>query len=203
MRKSARRFWISQIVPEEPGGGEGEENLNNQTPDPSGEGDEGEAPGAESLGDAGKQALDRMKAKWKAERDRANAAESRLSSQPSTDDALAKINARMVRAEVKAAAKGKLSDPADAFRFLDLKQFDVDENGDVSEDVIAAAIDDLLTKKPYLGAQRARAEGSGEGGARTGQGLPQLTRADLARMTPQQIMAAKEKGQLKNLLNPS
>jgi len=59
-----------------------------------------------------------------------------------------------VRAEVRAAAAGKLADPSDALRFLDLAQFEVGEDGDIDQDEIADAIDELLTQKPYLAAQR-------------------------------------------------
>ncbi|QSE94189.1 hypothetical protein JWS13_39120 [Rhodococcus pseudokoreensis] len=65
----------------------------------------------------------------------------------------ARANARIIAAEVRAAAAGKLSDPADAHRFLDLDQFEVTEDGEVDPDEIADAIDDLIKKKPYLAAQ--------------------------------------------------
>ena len=83
--------------------------------------------------------------------------------------ALAEANQRIVRSEVKAAAGGKLADPQDAVRFLDLTEFEVDEAGDVDTDAIAAAIDDLVKKKPYLSAQGGkRFQGSGDGGHRGG-----------------------------------
>ena len=144
-----------------------------------------------------------MKRNWHGERDRANAAEAKLAAKDKDlESVLSQVNQRYVRSEVKAAAKGKLSDPGDAFKFLNLSDFKVSEDGEVDGDAINTAIDDLLKKKPYLGAQRARAEGSGEGGARSGDAgnLKQLSRADLATMTPEQILAAKDKGQLKDLL---
>jgi hypothetical protein len=66
--------------------------------------------------------------------------------------ATARANARIVRSEVKAAAAGKLADPADAVRLLDLTQFEVDQDGEIDEDAVAEAIDDLVKKKPYLAA---------------------------------------------------
>lgn len=201
-RMSARRFWLRHVTDEQEGGGEGEPVNEQESQEPAGEHeDEGEEP--DSLGDAGKKALDRMKGRWHSERDRANAAERQLAEKDKDlESVLAQVNQRYVRSEVKAAAKGKLSDPGDAFKFLDLKQFEVSEDGEVDGDAINTAIDDLLNKKPYLGAQRARAEGSGEGGARSGDAgsLKQLSRADLATMTSEQILAAKDKGQLKDLL---
>lgn len=120
--------------------------------------------GEDELGDAGKQALDRMKAKLKAERAARLAAEAKLNETTPADDAeriqreadakaAAKANARILSAEVRAAAAGKLSDPSDALTFIDLSQFDVDDDGSVDQDEIASAISDLLTKKPYLAAQ--------------------------------------------------
>lgn len=128
------------------------------------QGDAGDADadegGEDALGDAGKQALDRMKAKLKAERERRIAAEEKAAKALGEDDAariereaLAKANTRIVRAEIKAAAAGKLADPADALTFLSADDFEVDDDGDVDAGEIAAAIDDLLRRKPYLAAQ--------------------------------------------------
>lgn len=120
--------------------------------------------GADDLGDKGKQALDRMKAKLKVEKDRRVAAEAKVAQAGDADDAatarreaetaaLAKANTRIVRAEVKAAAAGKLADPVDALNFIDLAQFEVDDDGDVDQEEIAEAVAELLRKKPYLAAQ--------------------------------------------------
>ena len=201
-RMSARKFWVRQVTDDQEGGGEGEPTNEQENQEPEG-GNEDSGASSDSLGDAGKQALDRMKRNWHGERDRANAAEAKLAAKDKSFEAvMSQFNQRYVRSEVKAAAKGKLSDPGDAFKFLDLRQFEVSEDGEVDGEAINTAIDDLLKKKPYLGAQRARAEGSGEGGARSGDAgnLKQLSRADLAAMTPEQILAAKNKGQLKDLL---
>jgi hypothetical protein len=177
--------------------------------------------GADDLGDKGKQALDRMKAKLKAERDKRKAAEAerdqlkagqgkdgqdpeRIRSE-AEQAATAKANARIVRSEVRAAAAGKLADPRDALRFLDLEQFEVDEDGQVDEDEVADAIDQLVKDKPYLaagaGKPQPRFQGTGDGGARKGTGGPkQLTERDVQKMTPEQIDEAHRKGQLRDYL---
>ena len=133
--------------------------------DPDHEDDEDDPDGADQLGDAGKRALDEMKSKWKSERQKRIAAEAALAENSTGDDedakarqqtesaAIAKANARIVKAEVRAAAAGKLADPADALNFIDLGEFEVGEDGDVDQDEIADAIDDLLRRKPYLAAQ--------------------------------------------------
>lgn len=120
--------------------------------------------GEDALGDAGKQALDRMKAKLKVERERRIAAEEKAAAAGDADDAdrvrreaetaaTAKANTRIVKAEIRAASAGKLADPADALAFLNPADFEVDDDGDVDTSEIAAAIDDLLRRKPHLAAQ--------------------------------------------------
>jgi hypothetical protein len=178
--------------------------------------------GSDALGDAGKRALDSMKGKWHAERDRRRALEAELEAlrapkpadddaQPdakelkrqATRDANAKANARILRSEIKAAATGKLADPADALAHLDLSAFEVDENGDVDAEELSDAINDLLTRKPYLAATgRPRFQGTGDGGAaRKASGPSQLTREDLKTMSPEAIVKAKRDGRLKNVLS--
>ncbi|WP_338183013.1 hypothetical protein [Jatrophihabitans sp.] len=138
-----------------------------------------------TLGDAGKQAIDRMKAERKTARDeaaaekaRADALQAKLdgkeaehtAAQEKADTekaALAKANDRIVRSEVKAAAKGVLADPADAYKFLDLDSFEVSDDGDVDEAAIAAALDELVKNKPYLAVQDGkRFQGGADGGTR-------------------------------------
>jgi hypothetical protein len=117
----------------------------------------------DDLGDAGKRALDRMALRLKTERTRRLAAEAKARELAQTDDAdrmradaeaaaRAKYNARVLAAEVKAAGAGRFADPADALAFLDLSQFEVDDDGAVDGDEIRAALDDLLARKPHLAA---------------------------------------------------
>ena len=181
--------------------------------------------GAEQLGDPGKKALDTMKGKLKAERERRRSLEAQLAErdkpadgdQPDPDalvrqaeaTALARVNERLVKAEVRAAAAGKLADPADAHRFLDLSQFEVDADGNVDADEVAEAIDDLLTSKPYLAAQggstKPRFQGPADSGARKGNARPtQLTEADVKRLSAAgnhaEIVKAQNEGRLDDYL---
>jgi hypothetical protein len=172
-----------------------------------------------ALGDPGKRALDAMKAKWKeAEKSAKEAAakiaelEARVNgteaehkaaqeAQRVKDEALAAANQRILKAEVRAAAAGKLNDPADALAYIDLSSFEVSDDGSVDSDAIGSAISDLITKKPYLAAQGSRFQGGVDGGARKDDTRPtQLTRADMARMSPEQIAEAENKGQFDDLL---
>lgn len=122
-----------------------------------------EAP-AEELGDAGKKAL-------KAERDARKTAEKELGELKEEVARLRRSNAAVkgtdveaikseIRAEfasqlaetaIKAEAKGRLHDPADALLYI--SSSDV-ANG---EDAIKAAVDKLLTDKPYLAADAGKA----------------------------------------------
>lgn len=175
--------------------------------------------GAEHLGDPGKKALDAMKSKWRTERDQRKDLEQQIADlkaeaaegdDPDPDaireaakaEARAELNERLVAAEVRAAAAGKLNDPADAAKFLDLSKVDVDGDGNVDADELADMIDQLVEDKPYLAAQSGqRFQGDGDGGARKDAGRPsQLTRDDLKRMSPEEIVKAKKDGQLDALL---
>jgi hypothetical protein len=180
---------------------------------------ETEAPEAPGLGDAGKKALDAMKAERNEAKkqarelsDRLAALEAKLNgkeaehqaaqeAQRIQDEALAKANERILKAEVRAAAAGKLSDPADALRFLDLSEFEVGSDGEVDGESVASAIDSLIKSKPYLSAQGKRFEGTADGGARNDANtVSQLTQSDMDRMSPEQIAEAESKGQFDRLL---
>jgi hypothetical protein len=176
---------------------------------------------AEALGDAGKQALDRMKARWQKERDRRTAAEAALAEKdrgaddkPDADKiraeadqaAMAKVNERILRSEIRAAAAGKFQDPKDALAYLDLSKFEVDDDGNVDEDEITEALTDLLAKKPYLGVTKGdkKFKGTADAGARGNAGKPQLTEADVKQLAAQgkhaEIEQARVDGRLNTLL---
>ena len=117
------------------------------------------------------------------------------------EQAVTAANQRLLKAEVKAAAKGRLSDPADAFRFIDLEQFEVSDDGDIDASEIEQALDALLEEKPYLaaGGQKRFTQGADQGSKKPA-GPAQLTRDDLSNMTPEQINQARREGRLNTLL---
>ena len=192
--------------------------------DPAGGDSDADPDGADQLGDPGKKALDTMKGKLKAERERRRALEAQLAERdrPADGDqpdpaalarqaeatAMARVNERLVKAEVKAAAAGKLADPADAHRFLDLSAFEVDDDGNVDADEVADAIEDLVRSKPYLAAQGGttkRFHGTADSGARKGTARPsQLTEADVKRLSKAgnhaEIVKAQSEGRLDDYL---
>lgn len=82
-------------------------------------------------------------------------------------EGIAKGNARLLRAEVLAAASGKVADPDDVFAILSnsgaLKDFSVNDNGEIDAAGLKTVIDDLVKAKPHLAPSR-----SPEFGARPG-----------------------------------
>lgn len=178
--------------------------------------------GADALGDAGKKALDAMKAKWQTERDARKALAARLAElekgkpaeagepdlQKLRDEAKAEARTESLRERVldkiEAKAARLFADPEDAVALLGRRVDDFIDDGKLDADAIAEAIADLLKKKPHLAAAAQggkRFTGSADGGTRNGSTRPaQLTEQDLKRMSPQQIVAAQDKGQLNDLL---
>jgi hypothetical protein len=177
--------------------------------------------GEAALGDAGKKALDAMKAKWKAAEQQAKETSDRLAAlqaqidgreaehqasleaQKVQDAALSAANKRIVSAELRAAAKGKVAEDflSDLTHFIDPSAFEVGDDGSVDDAAIAQAITDLIASRPSLAAQGSRFQGSADTGARKdAPGAAQLTQSDLDRMTPEQIVAARKAGQFDQLM---
>lgn len=211
------RPFLRYVVDAETGEGGGESTTTTDTLEAP--------PPADSLGDAGKKAIDAMKAERNSARAEARAAKAALAEmkaqleakdQPPDEQALAaaraqaraevlaESNARLVAAEVRAAAAGRMADPTDALRLLDLSSFEVGEDGVVDAEAIGDAIADLIKSKPYLQAapQRRPAEGSADGGTRKADAstIRQLTRADLVGMSADEIRKAQEAGQFADLM---
>lgn len=116
-------------------------------------------------------------------------------------EATEKANVRLIRAEVKAAATGKVKNPALALKLIDTSGIDVDDDGEVDSDALNQAIADLLTEYPELAADGSKFGGGADQGARGKAAKPpQLSENDLKSMTPEQIGAARAAGQLNTLL---
>ncbi len=179
--------------------------------------------GAGQLGDAGKKALDAMKAKWQKAREDRNALAAKLAAlekpaetaedgkpdleavrKQARHEAAAELLRDRVLDKIEAKAARLFADPEDAVALLGRKADDFIDDGKVDADAITEALADLLKRKPHLGlaAQGGgrRFEGGADGGARKGSGPAQLTEEDLKRMTPEQIVEAQKKGQLATLL---
>lgn len=217
---SGRIVWpVLGAAPEDDGDADGDAG---DDAGGAGDGGSGDQDG-DGLADAGKKALD---AERKARREAARklkAAEARVAeleaqgaakkdgddAQAAADQARrdaetaanAKANARILAAEVRAAAAGQLADPSDAARYLDLSEFEVGDDGSVDSEAITEAISDLIKRKPYLAAKATGFQGSGDGGARGSGSKPrQVTEAELKTMRPEQITKARQEGRLANLM---
>jgi hypothetical protein len=187
------------------------------------EGDEGELAEGD-LGDAGKKALDAMKAKWRTERDRARAAEDKLAAashpKPEDDkpdlDALRKQARDEAKAEVlkeraldkiEAKAAGRFKDPEDALLRLGRNVDDFIDDGKIDLDAIEDALADLLTKRPDFGVTQGepkRFKGGADAGAKGTASKSQLSEADVKRLSKEgkhaEIEQARIEGRLNNLL---
>lgn len=204
------------------GGGEGEGAAGASGEGSGGEGEGsgagGDGEGENALGDAGKKALDAMKAQVKAAKAEKAAALAELKTIKDAADLAAKTpdeqaiaqarqeakaevteaaNKKLVSAELKAAAVGKLANPELAQKLIDSSGISVDAEGNVDVEAVADAVTELLTQYPSLAAQ---------GGARqfdSGRGKQapagQLTQADLKNMSPEAIVKADAEGRLDKL----
>lgn len=150
---------------------------NNEPGEPNGGGGGATPPNVDGLGDAGKVAIDRerqaaaeAKRERAAEKQRADELQKRLDEfeaanqsehekalaearRQAKDEVLSTANARLVRAEVKAAAAAAgFHDPADAAVQLGARfaEITITDSGDVDEAAAAALVKELAEAKPYL-----------------------------------------------------
>lgn len=152
--------------------------------------------GDTDLGDAGKKALSAERtARKAAEKEaaehkaeiarlrRTNAATKGTDLDGIKAEMRSEFTAQLVRAEVKAAASGRLTDPADALRLLDLDGLSAIDSGEIDEAAIKAAIDKLLTDKPYLAATSGEAQWGdvGSGQRKTSESEPTSAQDRMAR----------------------
>jgi hypothetical protein len=178
--------------------------------------------GEDALGDAGKRALDSMKAERNASRQDAKDARAELArlnaekesaGKPAEEQALdaarleatleatTKANGRILRSELRAAAKGKLADPTDAQLSIDLTDFEVGDDGEIDSDALDNAIDELLARKPHLATVTRRFAGDAGQGAKGKASAPsQLNEADIQTMTSAEVVAARAEGRLDKLM---
>lgn len=193
------------------------EDEDDEDQNDDGDGDSGDDPeGADQLRDEGKKALDRMKAERNEAKRSSRAKDAKIAElerqlaskdkspeekqreeerQKHEAEVIAKANARVVRSEIRAAAAGKLKNPALALKLLDPSDFDVDDNGDVDTDQIQEAISELLDDNPYLAAQGGT--GSFDSGRGKQPAKKKLSKDDLSSMTPEQIAKAYNEGRIK------
>lgn len=117
------------------------------------------------------------------------------------DAANAKANERIVRAELKAAAAGKVSNLTALARLVDVSQIEVDADGNPSADDIDEAITQFLTDFPEFAADKAKFSGTADQGTKGKQSQKrQFTREQLKSMSHEQIVQAQNEGLLDDVL---
>lgn len=122
--------------------------------------------------------------------------------------ALNKANERILKAELRATAKGKLTDPTDVFRFpeiVDLSAFEVGADGEVDADALEVAVNNLIAKRPDLAVQDSkRFQGGADDGTRKESRPTQLSEQEVKRLYAEgkheEIVKAKEEGRLADYL---
>jgi hypothetical protein len=116
-------------------------------------------------------------------------------------EATQKAHERLIRAEVKAAATGKVKNPALALKLIDTSAIEVGDDGEVDSDALASAIEDLLTEYPELAADASKFGGGADQGAKGKASKPsQLTKAELSKLSPAEVLKAREDGRLDTLM---
>ncbi|MGW2380197.1 hypothetical protein [Streptomyces sp. NPDC001658] len=142
----------------EPKPGEGDQGEPNKGDQGGKPGDQGEPKPSDQGGDElSAERTARAAAEKRAETAEAEATRLRRSNaaqKPGDLDALreeirTEFTGQLVRAEIRAAAAGRLRDPADALALVDVAGL-VGEGGDVDTAAVTAALDKLVKDKPYL-----------------------------------------------------
>lgn len=146
--------------------------------------------------------FDAFKAKAEGKEAEYEAAQEKLRIQSEAD---AKANEKILKANLREAAKGKLEDVSDVFRYpevVDLSAFEVGADGEFDAAALSTAVDKLIEQHPRLAAQsQKRFQGPADGGARNDAAkVTQLTRSDLQGMSPEAIDAARKEGRLNDLM---
>jgi len=113
---------------------------------------------------------------------------------------LSKLRQEVVSAKIEAALTGVVPDPAVILEDLNLSRF-LSEDGAINGEAVTALRDKYAALAP---AKRSPAPNPAQGASASGPAQPsQLTRQDLAGMTPDAINKAREDGRLNDVLGIS
>lgn len=132
------------------------QNVPGNGPEDEHQGEPQSKPEGEPKNDQGEELSAERTAREAAEREaarlrRSNAAQRGTDLEALRSEIRAEFGAQLVRAEVRAAAAGRLRDPADALALVDLDAL-AGKNGEIDAQAVSAALDALLKSKPYLAA---------------------------------------------------
>lgn len=176
---------------------------------------EADTAATESLGDAGKRALDAIRAERDEYKQEVRDARAELESvtaqsaqlQQQLEQRTAALEAQTKRTldyAIRSAAAGKLIEPSDALAFVDTSALLTDA-GEIDTDKIDTAISELLENRPHLAADSRRKPigSAGQGEGRDRAAIQQVTRDQLNTMTHAQINEARKQGRLNHLMGAS
>lgn len=121
------------------------------------------------------------------------------------EEATKTANTALVRAELKAAATGKVKNPALALKLVDTSAIEVNADGEVDSDALNDAITKLITDYPELAADGSKFSGTADQGTKGKESRPaQISESELARMKAagddEGIVKARAEGRLNDIL---
>lgn len=118
------------------------------------------------------------------------------------EEAMKAANERVIRSEVKAAATGKVKNPALALKLIDTSEIEVGDDGEIDASQIEDAISALLEEYPELAADGRKFGAADQGAQGRSAKTPQMTQAefDQIKSNPHAVMKAKTEGRLNKLL---
>lgn len=111
-------------------------------------------------------------------------------------EALSSVGQRLAAAEIRAALTGIVPDPSAIAEDLDLSRY-VDDDGNVDEAKVQALAAKYAAFTPKPGGPDL---GAGNRGTPAGTGTEQLTAEDVKKMTPAEIVKARQAGRLVDYL---
>lgn len=123
--------------------------------------------------------LDSIRAEQMTDQEKALAAARSEAAEAAKAETAATYERRLLEATVKAQAAGRFRDPADALRYLDTTDLPRGEDGVIDDAAIGAALDAVLTERPYLGADSAPKWPDGDQGPQGSEAARTFTRAQL------------------------
>lgn len=123
--------------------------------------------------------LDSIRAEQMTDQEKALAAARSEAAEAAKAETAATYERRLLEATVKAQAAGRFRDPADALRFLDTTELPRGEDGVIDDAAIGAALDAVLTERPYLAADSALKWPDGDQGPQGSEVARTFTRTQL------------------------
>lgn len=111
-------------------------------------------------------------------------------------EALSAVGQRLAAAEIRAALTGIVPDPSAIAEDLDLSRY-VDDAGEVDAAKVQALADKFASFAPKPGGPDL---GAGNRGTPAGTGVEQLTAEDVKKLTPAEIVKARQAGRLVDYL---